>query len=103
MSNAYPEQSADPTPMFEQAPGYVEFYFNHAQLGFTGFDIYGFLSETAHDAENRLIVRQKARITMAPKEAKLLAFYLANAVKKYELSFGPVSMAGEEDQSVASE
>lgn len=79
-------------PIFEHTDDYVEFYFNNAQVGYTGFDIYAFLSETAHGYDGQLRVRHKARVSMAPKEAKLFALFLANAVKRYEEAFGEVSV-----------
>ena len=89
-------------PVYDRAGDYVEFYFNHAQVGYTGFDIYAFLSETAHDLDGKLHVRQKARVSMTPKEAKLFAFYLVNAVKKYEAHFGEVSVGdGMEDDDAS--
>jgi hypothetical protein len=76
------------TPIFERAKDYIEFYANHAQAGFTGFDIFVFLSEVAPENDGRTHVRQKARITMSPIEALLLSRFLKNAVEQHEETFG---------------
>ena len=75
-------------PIFLQAEDYSEFYFNHVQAGYTGFDIYAFVSEVAKGHDGRLIVRQKARMTMSPMQALLLSNFLRNAVTQYEAYYG---------------
>ena len=86
-STASPQSAKEAEPLFEKAPNYSEFYLNHAQVGYTGFDIYAFLSEVAIGSDSRPRVKQKARITMSPMQALLLSKFLTNAVRLYENAF----------------
>jgi len=68
-----------------RAQDYKALYFNHAQVGHTQFDIFAILSEASLDAFKVCpIVEQRARITMAPTEALLLANFLVEAVRQWE-------------------
>ena len=78
----------DESPVIERAKDYIELYANHAQAGYTGFDIFVFFSEVAPENDGRTHVKQKARITMSPIEALLLSRFLKSAVQQHEESFG---------------
>jgi len=93
----------DESPIFERANNYVEIYFNHAQAGYTAFDIFAFLSEVAPDTDGRTHVKQKVRISMSPIEALLLSRFLKKAVEQHEEAFGlkvivPPTIDGRENQ-----
>ena len=85
--------SADPNPTrVERAEDYSEIYFNHAQCGFTAFDVFAYLSETAPDHNRKMLIRQKTRLSMSPLEALLLSKFLSRAVAGYETTYGKISI-----------
>jgi hypothetical protein len=84
----------------ERVPGFVEFYANHAQAGFTGFDIFVYLSEAAFESDGKIHLRQKARITMSPQQAILLSRFLLNAVQAYEDNFGKIPIPPDDLEQV---
>src|ERR1700744_2193607 len=78
---------------FQKDPTYTDIYFNHAQLGFTGFDIFAYLSD-AHNAPlgSKITVRQKARIIMSPMEAVLFRNLLDSTLAMYEGKYGKINL-----------
>jgi hypothetical protein len=86
-----PKSQEAPTiiPVIERDSRFSNIYINNAQVGFTGFDVYMVLSEAAQDPiDQKLHVYQKARISMSPMQALILATFLGRVIKNYETQTG---------------
>ena len=81
------------TPVITNAPDFKSLYTNFAQSGFTGFDIYVIFGEAAGpNPDGTMPVEMKAKVTMTPVEAKLVALIIAASVQKYEAQFGKITV-----------
>lgn len=94
---------ADETVLSVKSDDYSEIYFNHAQCGFSAFDVYAYLSEAGHDESGKMLVRRKARITMSPLEASLLSKFLSRTVASYEKTYGKLSIPQVVEEQLAGE
>jgi hypothetical protein len=72
------------------APDFKLIYTNYVQAGFTPLDVALMVGETTGLNEGKVVVQHKARITMSPTEAKIVARILANTVKLFEKQFGEI-------------
>ncbi len=76
---------------FVMAPDFKQIYVNFVQASFTPFDIGLMMGEVVGlDEHGHQIVQQKARVTMAAMEAKIVMLILANTLKAYEGQFGRI-------------
>ncbi len=91
-SQAGPTQ-AQLKQVFTNSPDFKSIYSNFVQSGFTAFDIYLSFGETVGGTpDGTLPVEMKARVSMAPLEAKLVTLILASSVQKYEAQFGKIQV-----------
>jgi hypothetical protein len=72
------------------APDFKLIYTNYVQAGYTPLDVMLMVGETTGLNEGKVVVQHKARITMSPTEAKIVARILANTVKLFEKQFGEI-------------
>jgi hypothetical protein len=72
------------------APDFKLIYTNYVQASFTPLDVALLVGETVGAKLGKFMVQNKARITMSPTEAKIVARILANTVKLFEQQFGEI-------------
>jgi len=67
-------------------------YANNVQLGWTNFDVRMIFGEVVDAQVDKLIVEQRAQVTISYLQAKLLMFLLGQAVSQYETIFGELKI-----------
>lgn len=86
--------NADPIAETEivRVPDFKSYYTNFVQAGLSPFDISLEIGEAEgyNPQTNKWLVLIKAKITMAPNEAKLVVAILANAVRNFESQYGQI-------------
>jgi hypothetical protein len=76
----------------KKSPAYISLYSNNAAYSVNVFDVtltFGEVEEYNHE-RNEITVEQKAKILMAPAQAKLLRDALVKAIDDYEVKFGAI-------------
>lgn len=88
--------SSDPVNLkgvsYIDGPGYYSFYVNNVAFGVNPLDfvlIFGEIVDVRMP-EQEAIVERRARVTMAPAQAKALGRILETMVKTYESQNGPI-------------
>ena len=76
----------------ERDPAFSDIYTNFIQSGYTFFDVSLEFSENRGMSGDELLNIKRARVTMAPAEAKILANIVHNVVKGYEKQFGEIKI-----------
>lgn len=71
-------------------PQYSAFYSNNVGFGVNVLDFVLTFSETLEASPERAILERRARITMHPTQAKVLAFLLLRNIEGYEKINGPI-------------
>jgi hypothetical protein len=80
-------------PKMVPTEDYKSIYANFVVAAYSPFDIALMIGEAVGgDEQGRQIVHQKVRVTMAPAEAKVVMFLLANTLKSFEEQFGEVKV-----------
>ena len=67
-------------------------YANNIQLAWTHFDTRLLFGEVVSSDPEKIIVEQRAQITISYMQAKLLMLMLAKAVQQYESIFGQINL-----------
>ena len=82
-----------PPPSLITDADFKSIYTNFVLAQYTPFDVSLTIGEAVGpDSEGRQVVHQKARITMAAPEAKIVMLILANTLKVYEQQFGEIRL-----------
>jgi hypothetical protein len=80
-------------PTFHRSPDFKTLYVNFVQSGMTAFDVSLIVGENhGVDEKGEGVIELKAKLTMTPLEAKLVAAILADSVKRHEKQFGEISV-----------
>ena len=83
------KKNVNKNPAMQRASDYKAIYFNNAQVGHTPFDIFMILGEASADPHHEHgLLEHRVRATTTPAEALLLARFLVNAVKQWEINTG---------------
>ena len=69
---------------------YVAFYSNHAQSRVSGVDMRLTFSEILFADEERLVLEERASITMTPEQCKALRDLLQKNIEAYEKKVGKI-------------
>jgi hypothetical protein len=77
-------------PITQQAPDFKFIYTNHIQTTFSPLDVALILAEVVASEKGTWLIETKARVLMAPAEAKILKALLTNLIKAYEEKFGEI-------------
>lgn len=67
-------------------------YANNVQLGFTMFDLRMIFGEIVDVQPNKILVEQRAHITISYLQAKLLLALMSQAIAKHEAQFGEIKL-----------
>ena len=80
------KQRTEPT----RSDRYVAFYSNHAQSRVSGVDMRITFSEILFADEERLVIEERASITMTPEQCKMLKDLLQRNIEAYEKKVGKI-------------
>ena len=80
------KQRTEPT----RSDRYVAFYSNHAQSRVSGVDMRLTFSEILFADEERLVIEERAAITMTPEQGKALKELLERNIEAYEKKVGKI-------------
>ncbi|MGB8013631.1 MAG: DUF3467 domain-containing protein [Terriglobales bacterium] len=76
---------------FTFSPDFKMFYVNHIQASFSPFDITFSMGEAiGAGSSGKFTIQNKARVTMAPLEAKIFLKILAGTIANFEKAIGPI-------------
>jgi Protein of unknown function (DUF3467) len=89
---AAPNPASTVEPVAVLAPDFKLIYTNFVQASFTPLDCSLILGEALGVENGRFTVQNKARVTMSPTEAKIVARLLLNTVRSYEKQFGEITV-----------
>ena len=67
----------------QRAADYLSMYSNHAQMGFSPWDVTIFFCELTEDENGDIIREQKARVVMSPQHAIAFSKLLNNTVDQW--------------------
>jgi len=67
-------------------------YANNVQVGYSHFDMRLMFGEIIETTPEKIVVEQRAQITISYLQAKLLLMMMAQALQNYESQFGEVKL-----------
>jgi len=91
------EQKPLPQPKVEYVVpdpegGIFTTYANNVQLGFTHYDLRMLFGELVDATPEKLVIEQRAQVTISYLQAKLLMMVLGQAITQHESLFGEVKI-----------
>jgi hypothetical protein len=70
-------------------------YANNTQVSWTNFDVRMLFGEVVDNQPDKIVVEQRAQVTVSYLEAKLLILLLTQAVTRHEATFGEIKIPAE--------
>lgn len=82
--------------IYARSPDFINLYANNARFGFTNWDMWMAFGEIAGEKEGKLVVAQRARVTMSLQHFKVFTLLLLKNLQGYEKDFGTIDLLGVE-------